>query len=43
MRNSLLVVTLIGVGILLIYSAITGKTPKDVILSAFGKEGKNGS
>jgi len=38
--NSLLVVTLIGIGILLIYSAITGKTPKEVVLTAFGKDAK---
>lgn len=34
---SLLTVLILGVGILLIYSAIKGENPKDVILRAMGK------
>jgi hypothetical protein len=35
---SLLTVVILGIGIILIYSAITGTMPKDVVLKAFGKE-----
>lgn len=40
--NSLLIVTLVGIGILLIYSAITGEMPKDVVLKALGRKAATG-
>lgn len=35
--NSLLIVVLLGIGILLIYSAITGTMPKEAVLKALGR------
>jgi hypothetical protein len=34
---TLLVVLLLGVGILLIYAAVKGENPKDVVLRALGR------
>jgi len=35
---TLLIVVMLGIGILLIYSAITGEQPKDVVLKALGRK-----
>ena len=37
---SLVTLVLLGIGILLIYSAITGEMPKEAVLKALGKEAK---
>lgn len=34
---SLLTIVILGIGILLVYCAITGAMPKDVVLKALGK------
>lgn len=34
---SLVTIVILGIGIILIYSAITGTMPKAVVLKAFGK------
>lgn len=35
---SLLTVVILGIGILLVYCAITGEMPKDVVLKALGRK-----